>query len=283
MESNSVYNQDETEIDLMELLLAFWHRLWLICLAGLLGGTLAFLFSRYVLTPQYTSTAMLYVLSKETTLTSLADLQIGSQLTQDYQVLITSRPVLEDVIETLDLDITYKELRRKITIENPSSTRFLNVTVTDPDPRLAKQIVDEVAAVASDYIGDIMEMVPPKLIEDGEIPMEKSSPGNTRNAALGMLAGMVLVCGLITLEVIMNDTIRSEEDVTKYLNLTVLASVPERENEAAGDKKKRKKRITGPVLPKKAVKKKKKRQNVRKNERGEQGQADSESEQRDER
>ena len=42
---------------------------------------------------------MVYVLSKETTLTSLADLQIGSQLTKDYSVMITSRPVLEQVIK----------------------------------------------------------------------------------------------------------------------------------------------------------------------------------------
>ena len=51
-------------------------------------------YSRLILTPVYTSTAMVYVLSKETTLTSLADLQIGSQLTKDYSCLLyTSRCV----------------------------------------------------------------------------------------------------------------------------------------------------------------------------------------------
>lgn len=265
MGPNNKYEKDETEIDLLELLLAFRHKLWMICLAGLLGGTLAFLFSRYVLTPRYTSTAMLYVLSKETTLASLADLQIGSQLTQDYQVLITSRPVLEDVIESLNLDMTYKKLREKITVENPSSTRFLDVSVEDPDPGRAKQIVDEVARISSDYIGDIMEMVPPKLIEDGEVPTEKSGPSNIRNAVLGLLAAMVLVCGMITLEVIMNDTIRTEEDVEKYLSLTVLASIPEREG-GNGEEKKKKEKAATPFFTGKSRKKKKKRQNVRKHE-----------------
>ena len=68
---------------------------------------------RVVLTPQYTSTAMVYILSKETTLTSLADLQIGSQLTKDYKIIVTSRPVLEDVIEGLELNTTYKDLKKK--------------------------------------------------------------------------------------------------------------------------------------------------------------------------
>ena len=231
---NTTYENDE--IDLLELLGALKRRFWMILMAAVIGGGLAGAFSYFVLIPQYTSTAMVYILSKETTLTSLADLQIGSQLTKDYKIIVTSRPVLEDVVHTLGLGMTYEELKEKVTIDNPADTRILTVTAEDPDPFLAKQIADKVAGTASEYIGDIMEMVPPKLIEDGEIPLKKSSPSNGRNALLGALAAVVLVCGVITVEVIMNDTVRSEEDVTKYLGLTVLASVPEREGEVAEDK-----------------------------------------------
>lgn len=247
MEEKSIAYEND-EIDLLEFVRAFWHRLWLIMLVALAGGIIAGAYSRYVLTPQYRSTAMLYVLSKETTLTSLADLQLGSQLTLDYQVLVTSRPVLEEVIEELQLDMTYRELRSTISVENPSDTRFLNVTVQNPDPLLAKQIVDKVATTSSDYIGDIMEMVPPKLIEDGEVPMLKSSPSNTKNAILGALAGAMLVCGIIAAEILLNDTVCTEEDVTKYLNMAVLASVPlyksgkkETKKEKKGRKEKQKK------------------------------------------
>lgn len=232
----SAYEDDEMEIDLLELLAAMKRKLWMILLAAVIGGGLAGAFSKFVLTPQYTSTAMVYILSKETTLTSLADLQIGSQLTKDYRIIVTSRPVLEDVVESLGLNMTYKDLKKKITIDNPADTRILSIMAEDPDPYLAKQIADKVADTASEYIGDIMEMIPPKLIEDGEIPIEKSSPSNGRNALLGALAAVVLVCGAITLSVVMNDTVRSEEDVAKYLGLTVLSSVPERKGEIAEDK-----------------------------------------------
>ena len=82
---------------------------------------------------------------------------------------------------------------------------------------------------ASEYIGDIMEMVPPKIIEEGVVPARKSSPSNAKNAVMGAAAGMILVCAIVTLQVVLNDTIQSEEDIEKYLNLTVLASVPLRE------------------------------------------------------
>lgn len=234
----STYNDDE--IDLLELFLVLKQKLWLILLMAFLGGGIAGAFSKFVLIPQYNSSAMLYILSKETTLTSLADLQIGSQLTKDYAVIVTSRPVLEEVINRLNLDITYKNLREKITIDNPKDTRILTLTVQDPDPQLAKLIVDQVAATASDYIGDIMEMVPPKLIEDGEVAIHQVSPNNRKNALLGAIAGAGLICGLVTVGFVLNDTIQTEEDVEKYLNLTVLASVPERGGKAKKGNKKEK-------------------------------------------
>lgn len=239
MNTNNVpYENDEIEIDLMELFKALKRRIWVIMAVTILCGGIAGAFSKFVLTPQYTSTAMVYILSKETTLTSLADLQIGSQLTKDYAVIVTSRPVLEDVIEKLEMDITYKDLKKKITIDNPKDTRILSISVQDPSPQMAKTIADEIANTSSEYIGDIMEMVPPKLIESGEVPIHKTSPSNAKNAVLGAMVGFVLVCGVIVLEVLMNDTIRTEDDVQKYLGLSVLAMVPERDGEILEDKEK---------------------------------------------
>lgn len=225
MEKN--FDDDEIEIDLLELLREFRRRIWIILGVIVLFGGVAGAFSKFVLTPQFKSTAMVYILSKETTLTSLADLQIGSQLTKDYSVMITSRPVLEQVIEKQGLDLTYDQLKEKITITNPTDTRILNMTVSDEDPVRARAIVDEVARASSDYIGDIMEMIPPKIIEGGVVPDKPASPNVTRNAALGGMALTVISCAIITLQVIMNDTIRSEDDVSKYLGISVLAAIPD--------------------------------------------------------
>ena len=101
------------------------------------------------------------------------------------------------------------------------------MSVSDTDPVRAKAIVDEIAKASSDYIGDIMEMIPPKIIEEGVVADEPSSPSIKKNAAIGGLALAVVACGLIALQVIMNDTVRTEEDVARYLGMSVLASVPD--------------------------------------------------------
>ena len=138
-------NEDAIEIDVLELLFALRKKLWMIILAAVIGCLGAGIYSKVILSPVYTSTSMVYVLSKETTLTSLADLQIGSQLTKDYSVMITSRPVLEEVIEKQKLSLSYNQLKRMIRISNPADTRILNMSVSDTDPVRAKAIVDAVA------------------------------------------------------------------------------------------------------------------------------------------
>ncbi|MDO4296126.1 MAG: Wzz/FepE/Etk N-terminal domain-containing protein [bacterium] len=231
------------EIDLREIFFELKKRIWLILAVAVIGAAAAGVYSKALLTPQYTSTSMMYVLSKETTLTTLADLQIGTQLTQDYKIMITSRPVMEGVIEKLGLPMSYKSLRNRLSISNPTDTRILYISVSDADPQMAKAIVDEVAEQASEYIAEIMEMTPPKIAEDGEIPTVKASPNIKKNVMLGGIAGAFLVCAVIVLMVVLNDTIQSEEDVEKYLGLSVLAVVPDRNGSSSqrGKSKKRSK------------------------------------------
>ena len=232
------YDDDTIEIDLKEIFYALWHRILIILLAGILGGVIAGAYTRYMMTPVYTSSSMLLVLTKETTLSSLADLQIGSQLTNDYSVMTTSRPVLEEVIDNLGLQMDYEELEKMITISNPADTRILEISVEHPSPQMAMQIVNELSEVASEFIGDNMEVVPPKIIEEGIVPTEKTSPSTMRNTLLGILAGLFISGGIVVLMTVLNDSIKNEDDVEKYLGLSTLASVPDRKDYIGGKKKK---------------------------------------------
>ncbi len=229
---------DNDVIDLMELFYALKRKIFLIIAVGLLGGCLFGAYTAFFMEPLYKSTSSFLVLSKETTLTSLADLQLGSQLAADYQVLLKSTSVMEDVIDELNLKMSPEQLRGSIATANPTGTRILEVTVTNTDGALAKKIADKVVEVASVYIGDKMEVVPPKIIEKGKIPTVQSSPSMSKNVMMGILLGIVLCCGIICVITMMDDTIKSEEDLEKYLGITVLASVPDRKDYINQKKKK---------------------------------------------
>ena len=251
----SAMKDDEIEIDLLELLRAYRKKWKQILLAMLLCGGLAFAGTRYLMTPVYTSTSSILILTKETTLSSLSDLQMGSQLTKDYEVLITSRPVLEAVVKNLNLNMEYTDLRQMITISNPGDARIIEVSVDYSTPDGAKEIVNELVNVSITFIGDMMEGIPPKIIETGEIPNAATGPSTTKNTLLGIFAGLAISIGIITVIMLMDDTIKTEEDVERYLGLPTLASIPDRKDyinkKKSGSKKKQKEK------PKKAKKMKK--------------------------
>lgn len=237
-----IHDEDEMQIDLRELFFALKKRILIILAAFLAGAALAGAYTQFFITPMYSSTAKILVLSKETTLTSLADLQLGAQLANDYSVLLTSRPVLQETIDNLGLNMGYGTLRSNISVVNPSDTRILNITVRDADPERAKTIVNELADVSSDYIGEQMEVVPPKVIEEGVVPSAPVSPDKMRNIILGALAGLVIAAGVIVVRTIMNDTIKSEDDIERYLGIPTLAAIPDRKDYISGKSLKHKKR-----------------------------------------
>lgn len=233
--------QNELEIDLRELLFIIRRKLWIVILSAVLFGAAALFGTKFLIAPQYTSSSSLLVLTKETTLSSLADLQMGSQLTNDYRVLILSRPVLQKVVDNLELEYDYKRLKSKVSISNPSDTRILIISVEDEDPKQACTIVDELAEVSSAYIGDKMEVIPPKIIESGEVDEDPTSPNILKNTAVGIFLGLVISIGVIVIIAILDDTIKSEEDIEKYLNVTNLASIPDRKDYINKKSKKAKK------------------------------------------
>ena len=232
-------NQEETEIDLLELLYQIKKRLWIIVLAVLIAAVGSGLFTHYLIQPLYSSTSKLYILTSSTSITSLADIQIGTSLTVDYIQLVQSRPVVDQVIENLNLNRTYEELLAQMDFSNPSNSRILVITAKDPDPVLAKDIVDEFANVSKERISAIMKTEEPTVVEYGYMEDRPVSPSLKKNTAIGGLLGAVLAMGIIAVMYLVDDTVKTAEDVEKYLGLNTLTSVPLQE----GEKKSRKKRI----------------------------------------
>lgn len=219
-------SDEEMEIDLLELLQAMLQKLWLIILLLVLGAGIAFGVTKLLITPMYTASSEIYILTKTTSVTSLADIQMGAQITSDFAVLAKSRPVVENVIKDLDLNYTYEQVAGMISTENPSNTRILRITVENADAELAKNMANAFGEETAERVAYIMTTDKPKVVEEAVTPKSPSSPSVVKNTALGGLLGMVLAMGIITIIYLMNDTIQTEEDVRKYLDLHTLAAVP---------------------------------------------------------
>lgn len=218
----------EEEIDLVEVFYLLWGHILEIVACFLAGAILAFGFTFFFVTPTYQASSSIYIVSaSNNSIVNLTDLQIGSQLTADYQELMLSRPLLQDVIKNLSLDTNYRALKNQISITNTNDTRILTVTVTDADPQQAADIANELVKQARIYLPKIMETETPNLVEDAVVPSHKSSPSYAKNTALGALLGVVLCCGVLVVQYLMRDTLETPDDVAKYLGIQPLTTIPE--------------------------------------------------------
>ena len=239
MNEKMTANTGEEAIDLIALAMSLLRHWKAIVFATVTLAIGAFGYSRYLITPMYSSMARLYVLSKSTSITSLADIQMGANLTNDYLLVASSRPVLDQVIKELYLDEDYKSLYAKVKVSNPSNTRILDITVQDSDPERAKAIVDTIAEVSARFIAEKMDQDPPSIIQYGYSDNEKVSPSVPKNTVIGGLAGAFISSAIAVLFFLINNTIESTEDVENKLGLKVIAQIPleREENDEYGQKK----------------------------------------------
>ncbi|MCI9173376.1 MAG: hypothetical protein HFH49_00330 [Lachnospiraceae bacterium] len=235
---------DVIEIDLKEIVLLLARHIISIAAVTAAGGLAAGLISIYCLTPMYTSTSQIYILTNQGTVVSLSDLQMGSSLANDYEELIRSRPVVEEVAERLKLDMKYEELLSYLSVANKDNTRIIRITVTYQDPVMAKELADTFAEVSQKRISEIMDLDEPNIVENAVAAEHQSSPNNRRNAIIGAILGMAAAAGVIILRYYLDDTIKTADDVEKYLGLNTLAAVPA-EGGTDNSEKKQKRRMRG--------------------------------------
>ena len=232
---------DEVEIDIGHILSILWEKILLIIATGIIVGLAGFLVSKFLITPKYESETKLYVLNRANdSATTLSDVQLSTQLTKDYQILVTSAPVIKE----LGLNMKASELASTISVDTPSDTRVLQITVTSDDPKRAKDIADKVAQVSSKKICDIMKIEQVNVIEEGSLSEEPAVDTVQKWTLIGLALGIVLSCAIIIIRSMLDDTVKTTEDVEKYFDLSTLAVIPISEEMDDGLGKNKKSRKT---------------------------------------
>ena len=218
----------EVEIDLREVFMVLFSHIILIILGGLMAALIGYSVSKFLISPTYESTTKIYILNKQDNATvTYSDVQLGTQLTKDYKELVQSRYVLEQVIQKLELgDLTYETLLKKVDVTTPTDTRILAITVVDTNPMLAMEIANAIRETAAVHIKNVMDIQAVNIVETANLPTQKAGPSVMKWTLIGGLLGIIFLSGLYLIRFFLNDTIRTSDDIEKYLGLSTLAIIP---------------------------------------------------------
>ncbi len=265
METENIRN--EIEIDIRGLFSAILNRLTIIILVGILVGGIAFAYTQYFVERLYVSTTKVYILSKQDpdqkTLTT-QDIAFASYLAKDYEGLLITEPVLQEVKHDLNLDQSIGALASMISVELEEERRIMDISVTSTDPKLAKKIADSVREVANERLKVIMDgLEPVRSVDEATLPKSPTSPNVEKNTMIGFVIGFGISLLIVIIMFILDDTIKTPDDIEKRLGVSVLASIPLKSVSS---------RSTGyygnPNKTKKENKKKKKKENKKETEEG---------------
>ena len=226
-ENGTVQSMTE-EIDLVELFYYLKRKWILITAVFLIGVVAAAAGTKLLLKPKYTAVSKLYVVSASgKNIVNLDDLRLGTTLSSDYKELMKTRPMCEEIIEELGLDYTTGKLKNMIDIQPVEDTRILTVSVVSHDPEEAKNIANAMANKAVTYLPKLMGISAPNIAEEAVLPKVPTSPSMSKNAVLGGLFALIVVCGILTVLFLMDDTVKTAEDIEKLIGVMPLTTILE--------------------------------------------------------
>lgn len=214
------------------------RRFWIIILCAVIGASAAYTYVTFFVQPLYSSTATLYI-GNTTGGINNNEIILSDSLAKDYEEIIKRPTILDDVAHQLDLNMSASQLKSYISVNNVSDTRILDITVSTPDPTLSKSIADSICTVASSKFVDIVQVDYVSIVDFGSIGTVPSNINLKASMFLAAFAG-VLICTLwIVVRTLMDDKIKTPDDVEHYLGLSVIGTTPfskEFEMEAARNK-----------------------------------------------
>ena len=227
---------EEMEIDLLELFGHFMDKIWWIILGFLAGALIAGLITHFVITPKYTATAKMYMVSSSSqSVVDLTDLNIGQSISGDYVELLKTRPIVEGVIQEQDLDYSYNQLVNMLSLSVVNNTRIIKIDATSTDPKEAMNIANAIAEKGVSELPKLMETPAPHIAEYAIVPVNKSSPSLTKNTMIGALLGLLIMLALFTVQFLMDDTFKTAEEIEREFGVMPLTVIPEGKIEGMND------------------------------------------------
>ncbi|HZJ76119.1 MAG TPA: Wzz/FepE/Etk N-terminal domain-containing protein [Oscillospiraceae bacterium] len=220
----------EIELDLKELIYIIRRRLWFIIFVTILAVGAGGVISYFILEPVYKASTTIMV-AKPASYTDSAQLQIqdlnlNERLARTYGVIVKSRGVSEEVISQLKLNITPNELSKKTSVDLVKDTEFITISVTDTSPKQAAVIANKMAEVFKVRVTDMMKVNNVQILDDAVVPKSPIKPRPTLNMAISGVLGMMVSIFAVFLLEYLDNTIKTPEDIEKYLGLNVIGIIP---------------------------------------------------------
>ena len=217
------------EMELRDIFQIIQKRLGIIAVITIVAVAISAIVSIFLLDEIYeTSTTLMVANTRNNQSDSIEynTLLVNQKLVKTYSVIAKSDRVLDRVIEKLGIDMKPSELKDKITVASEGETEIIRITVEDTDPGFAMDLANLLAQVFMEQVVNIMKLDNVQVIDVAKIPEKPVKPRPLLNTAIAGVLGVMLGIGVVFLVEYLDNTIKTPEDIERYVGLPVLGIIP---------------------------------------------------------
>lgn len=213
------------EINLKDLFNYFTNKLIIIGISFLSILLLGTIYSGFIKTPLYKSNANVILVSENTNY-SQTELAFNQKIVSTYTKIITSRKVLSQVIEKLNLNYTYEELVKMINVTSETNTELIKINVESKNAKEAYRIANTIVPIFSEEVTNIYNISNVSLLDEAIISNKPYNMNLIKDMAIYSVVGLVLGSGIVFMMFYFDTTVKSKEEIEKKFNISVIGSVP---------------------------------------------------------
>jgi capsular polysaccharide biosynthesis protein len=221
---NQNQSQNEIEFDLLQMLSYLLKRAWIIVLAMVIFAVAGYAISKKNEVPRYTASCQVFVYRMDSD-GNYNDALTSLFLVKDSEAILKGNTIAKKVVANLNLPMGYQMISSGLKVSYAEDTHVLMLTFTDTNPKRAAAVLNEICKVAPDELQKHLKTVSFTVMDEAEIPLVPTRGTVTRDTILAAAIGLVLSGAALVVFFLLDDTIRSEDDVERYLGLSTLTAI----------------------------------------------------------
>ena len=222
-------------ITVQKIISVLLSRIKFIVLLSVIVGMLFFLYSKFMITPMYSTSAMMYVQNYDSRDKGDKSESINEKNKKIYTTDITGSAALAEICVILfqnSDEITALYSGCGVSMSVQEGTFYVNLNVTGDDPQKCANVANWVIEKSGEVFEDNFDYGKIGLIREAKVPSAPYEPNNSKNAVLGVLVGLVAACLISILLELIDTTIKSDDDIQQMYGIPVFAEIPDFEDQS---------------------------------------------------
>ena len=231
------------ELDLKELFDMFWNKKIKIILIVAIFAVIGVIYSIGFVVPEYTAFTKLVLAGQSSDATgntteaiTTTDLTINSKLVGTYSELVTSNDVVRQVITNTGIGISENALKNSIEVSSVEDTDVIRISVTNENPTYATKLANETAKAFMEKVAEIYNINNVHVVDEAEEPQSPSNVNHLKDVVIFTFIGVVVAVGYVLIANMLDNTIKTREEVEKLYRVPVIAEIPLNLPEKGGKK-----------------------------------------------